>query len=384
MSTSHLTEREPRPRNAASGAEARSLNELTAGLKPRPSAWPIYATAPRLWSKIWLASAVVVLSGVVACGASNAPSSASSGSSNSSSPAASSAGQSAGAPKLAEVAPPADQTGGFDGAKAYEHVAKLVSFGPRPPASDGIHRSQEYIIAQLKADGCEVDQDDFHASTPKGDIAMKNIIAKVPGTGQGIILLLTHYDTLSSVANFVGAEDSASSTGMMIEMARQLCAKKGPNSVWMAFLDGEEAFVNWDQDDDHTYGSRELAARMAVSGELKRVKAVILADMIGQYNLKILRQSDSPKWLNDLVWKTAGRLGYQDIFVSDSTQTSDDHDPFLARGVPALDIIDLNDYISAGYWHTPQDTMDKVSPRSVAIVGHVILQSVDELQKKFH
>ncbi len=334
-----------------------------------------------MWSKLWLASAVAILSGVVACGASNAPSPASAGSA---SPGPSAANQAAAAAKPAEVAPPADQTGGFDGAKAYEHVAKLVSFGPRPPASEGLHRSQEYIIGQLKADGCEVDQDDFHASTPKGDIAMKNIIAKAPGTGQGIILLLTHYDTLSSVENFVGAEDSASSTGMMLEMARQLCGKKGPNSVWIAFLDGEEAFVNWDQDDDHTYGSRELAARMAVSGELKRVKAVLLADMIGQYNLKILRQSDSPKWLNDLVWKTAARLGYQDIFVSQETTTSDDHDPFLARGVPALDIIDLTDYMAAGYWHTPQDTLDKVSPRSVAIVGYVILESVDELQKKFH
>jgi glutaminyl-peptide cyclotransferase len=336
-------------------------------------------------SKFWLASAVAVLSGVVACGASNAPSSASSASSSSAAPGGSTAAPAqAAAPRLAEVAPPADQTGGFDGAKAYEHVAKLVSFGPRPPASDGLHRSQEYIIAQLKAAGCEVDQDDFHASTPKGDIAMKNIIAKAPGTGQGIILLLTHYDTLGSVEHFLGAEDSASSTGMMIEMARQLCGKKGPNSVWMAFLDGEEAFVNWDQDDDHTYGSRELAARMAVSGDLKRIRALLLADMIGQYNLKILRQSDSPKWLNDLVWKKAAQLGYKDVFVSEETTTSDDHDPFLARGVPALDIIDLNDYITAGYWHTPQDTLDKVSPRSVAIVGYVILESVDELQKKFH
>ncbi len=334
-----------------------------------------------MWSKLWLASAVAILSGVVACGASNAPSPASSGST---SPGPAAANQAAATAKPTEVAPPADQTGGFEGAKAYEHVAKLVSFGPRPPASEGLHRSQDYIIGQLKADGCEIDQDDFHASTPKGDIAMKNIIAKAPGTGQGIILLLTHYDTLSSVENFVGGEDSASSTGMMLEMARQLCGKKGPNSVWMAFLDGEEAFVNWDQDDDHTYGSRELAARMAVSGELKRVKAVLLADMIGQYNLKILRQSDSPKWLNDLVWKTAARLGYKDIFVSQETTTQDDHDPFLSRGVPALDIIDLNDYISAGYWHTPQDTLDKVSPRSVAIVGYVILESVDELQKKFH
>ncbi len=341
--------------------------------------------AGRMFGKFWLASAVVVLSGVVACGASNAPSSGSAASPNSSAPGAGTAAPAqAAAPHLAEVAPPADQTGGFDGAKAYEHVSKLVSFGPRPPASEGLHRSQEYIIAQLTASGCQVDQDEFNASTPKGNIAMKNIIAKAPGTGQGIILLLTHYDTLSSVENFVGAEDSASSTGMMLEMARLLCAKKGPNAVWMAFLDGEEAFVNWDQDDDHTYGSRELAARMAVSGDLKRIKALLLADMIGQYNLKILRQSDSPKWLTDLVWKKAAQLGYKDIFVSDETTTSDDHDPFLARGVPALDIIDLNDYITSGYWHTPQDTLDKVSPRSVAIVGYVILESVDELQKKFH
>ena len=331
--------------------------------------------------KLWLGLATfAAITGVVACGGSGQPSAASS---NSAANTSSAANQSA-LPKPAEAAPPADQTGGFDGAKAYEQVAKLVSFGPRPPASDAIHRSQDYIVAQLKSFGCEVDQDDFHASTPKGDIAMKNIIAKAPGTGQGIILLLTHYDTLSSVENFVGAEDSASSTGMMIEMARQLCGKKGPNSVWIAFLDGEEAFVDWNQNNDHTYGSRELAARMALSGDLKRVKAVILADMIGQYNLSVQRQSDSPRWLNDLVWKTAARLGYKDIFVSQETQTSDDHDPFLERGVPALDIIDLNDYISAGYWHTTQDTLDKVSPRSVAIVGYVILESVDELQKKFH
>ncbi|MGA9730478.1 MAG: M28 family peptidase, partial [Candidatus Acidiferrales bacterium] len=251
--------------------------------------------------------------------------------------------------------------------------------------SEALHQTQDYILAQLKSYGCEIDQDDFHASTPKGNVAMKNIVAKAPGTGKGIILLLTHVDSLSSVPNFVGAEDSASSTGLMLEMARQLCGKKEqPNSVWIAFLDGEEAFVNWDQDDDHTYGSRELAARMALSGDLKRVKALILADMIGQYGLHIDRQSDSPRWLNDLVWKTADRLGYSNIFVSQETTTADDHDPFLQRGVPALDIIDLTDYINEGYWHTPQDTLDKVSPRSVAIVGHVILESVGELQKKFH
>jgi glutaminyl-peptide cyclotransferase len=336
-------------------------------------------------NKLWLVAGAGLISCVIACGGSNPSTSASPSTAAPTTPAAPAASQATQAAKPAEPAPPADQTGGFDGSKAFEHVSKIVSFGPRPPASDGIHRTQEYITSQLKSSGCEVEQDDFHASTPVGDVAMKNIVAKAPGTGQGIILLLTHYDSLSSVQNFVGAEDSASSTGLMIELARQLCATKGPNSVWIAFLDGEEAFVDWNKDDDHTYGSRELAARMALSGDLKRVKAAILADMIGQYGVQLAPESSSTKWLVDVVWKTADRVGHKDIFPRREVGAiSDDHDPLLARGVPVVDIIDLNDYISAGYWHTPQDTLDKVSPRNVAIVGYVILESVGELQKRFH
>jgi glutaminyl-peptide cyclotransferase len=283
-----------------------------------------------------------------------------------------------------EPVPPASETGGFDGNKAFDHVAQLVAIGPRPPASEGIRKAQDYIRTQLKSYDCEVDEDDFHAQTPVGEVAMKNIIGKAPGQGHGIILLLTHYDTLSSVKDFVGAEDSGSSTGLMLEMARNLCGRKGPYAVWIAFLDGEEAFVNWNQDEDHTYGSRELAARLAVSGDLKRVKAVILADMIGQKDLEIHRESDSTKWLTDLIWKKAASLGYGKIFINDEGQVADDHQPFLSRGVPAVDIIDLDGYTRLGYWHTTQDTLDKVSAKSMAIVGHVILESVDELQKKFH
>lgn len=282
----------------------------------------------------------------------------------------------------ADVAPPASQTGGFDGAAAYDFTAKLVAFGPRPSSSDAIVRTQAFLIDQLKSFGCALDTDDFHAETPVGSLPMKNIVVKIPGTGQGIILLMTHYDT-KRLDNFVGAEDGGSSTGLMLEMARLLCS--GPRqryAVWVAFVDGEEAVVNWDTNNDNTYGSRELAARMAISGDLKKIKAVILADMIGQKGLHILRESDSTKWLTDVVWSTAARLGYKSIFLSRETQVSDDHDSFLRRGVPAVDVIDLEDYSQAGYWHTPQDTLDKISPRSLAIVGHVILESVNELQKR--
>jgi glutaminyl-peptide cyclotransferase len=285
----------------------------------------------------------------------------------------------------ADAAPPAAQTGGFDGAKAYDQVVKLVAFGPHAPATDGIRAVQKYIHSELESFGCAVDEDDFNAQTDLGSMAMKNIIAKIPGTGQGIILLLTHYDT-KRVDNFVGAEDAGSSTGLMLEMARILCSRpKGANAVWIAFLDGEEtqAHFDWVQSDS-VYGSRELAARLALSGDAKRVRAAILADMVGQYNLRIMRESDSTKWLTDLIWRTAASLGYQDIFTSKESQIDDDHQPFLKRGIPAADIIELEGYIDLGYWHTTQDTLDKISPRNLAIVGHVILESVSALQNKFH
>ena len=336
---------------------------------------------PSTCRRIVFASVLIAAIGVAACSHEGSRSEASASAATTSQPPAS---QNSAAAKPAESAPSASQTGGFDGAKAYDQVAKIVSFGPRPPGSEGIHHVQDYIRGQLQSFGCTVDEDDFHASTPAGSIAMKNIIAKTPGTGQGIILLLTHYDSLGSVPNFVGAEDSASSTGVMLEMARLLCGQKQANAVWIAFLDGEEAIIDWDKDNDHTYGSRELSASLAVSGDLKRVKAAILADMIGQYGLEIPRESNSTRWLVDLIWKTAARLGYQDIFVARQAGYSDDHEPFLARGVPTVDLIDYDGYQQPKYWHTAEDTLDKVSPRSIAIVGHVILESVAELQKKFH
>src|SRR5690348_13815469 len=140
---------------------------------------------------------------------------------------------------------------------------------------------------------------------------------------------------------------------------------------------GANGVAQW-TDAGSVYGSRGLAARMAVADDLKRLRAVILADMVGQYNLRIERENSSTRGLTDLVWKTAARLGYGNIFVQQATTVEDDHGPFLKRGVPAVDIIDLDGY---QYWHTPQDTLDKVSAASLAAVGHVILATVQELQK---
>jgi len=347
----------------------------------------------RMRAAWWLVCAAGIVFGVAACSHGSADSGAGSSAANASAGASGASTSSTAAPaaataqSAADAAPPASETGGFDGAAAYDFTEKLVSFGPRPPASDAIHKTQDYIVAELKSFGCEVDTDDFHASTPIGDLAMKNIIAKVPGTGPGIILLLTHYDTLR-LDNFVGADDAGSSSGLMLEMAKLLCGSKErePNSVWIAFLDGEEAqlvqdgVAQWTADDS-VFGSRELAARMDLSDDLKRVRAVLLADMVGAKNITIKQDPGSTGWLNALVWKTADRLGYKSVFVSGSNGgVQDDHGPFLSRHVPAIDITAFPNY---PYWHTTQDTMDKISARSLAIVGHVFVETVRELQEKF-
>jgi Zn-dependent M28 family amino/carboxypeptidase len=232
-------------------------------------------------------------------------------------------------------------------------------------------------------------EDDFTAQTPIGSIKMKNIVAKVPGSGREIILLLTHYDTVR-VDNFVGANDAASSTAVMLEMARLYCGKPAAKklaaaSLWIAFLDGEEAqkvidgVAQW-TDADSVYGSRELAARMAVSGELKRVKAVVLADMIGDRNLDLKRDTNSTGWLVDLIWGTARRLGYAKHFLDEPLPMEDDHLPFVRRGVAAVDLIDFES--QGTFWHTAQDTLDKVSPRSLAIIGHVLVESLPQIESR--
>jgi glutaminyl-peptide cyclotransferase len=276
----------------------------------------------------------------------------------------------------------------FDGARAYEHVRHLVEIGPRPPASDGIHRAQAYIIGQLKSYGCPVEEHDFHGSTVLGNLEMKNIVVKLPGTGPGIVLYTTHYDTVR-LPNFVGADDGGSGTGTILELARLFCSRKNSLNVWIVFFDGEEAQGNWTDkasirwsDNNNTYGSREMAAQMALSGELKHVKAMILADMIGPPNVKITRDTGSTPWLTDFIWDTAAQLGYKNNFVNeDFAVGGDDHFSFIRRGVAGCDLIDFS--VRDSYWHTPQDTLDKVDPRSLGVVGQVLAATLPRFEKKF-
>jgi glutaminyl-peptide cyclotransferase len=282
----------------------------------------------------------------------------------------------------AEDAPAPDSTGGFDGKLAFEHVAKQVGFGPRPSGSQALAQTQDYILTQLKGDGCTTEVDAFNADTPIGRLPMKNILVKIPGDGASIILLGTHYDSLlRKDITFVGADDSASSTAVMLELARLLCGKHAKHAVWIAFFDGEEAMKAWSETDSR-YGSRQMAARFAASGDIAKIKAFLLADMVGSRSLHFARESTSTPALVDLMWATAARLGYSEIFLDTSSATEDDHDSFLKRKIPSMDVLDFDREQDVPFWHTAEDSLDKISAKSLAITGHVFLETVNELQKK--
>ncbi len=286
-------------------------------------------------------------------------------------------------PQFPDDALPSEKTGGFDGKRAFALVAKQVSFGPRPAGSSALIQLQDFLQSELKSYGCNVETDSFSADTPAGRLPMKNILVKIPGEKPGILLLGTHYDT-KRLENFVGADDAGSSTAVMLELARLLCPQHGKYAVWIAFFDGEEAVNAAWQDPDNRYGSRQMAARFAASGDLSKIKAFLLADIVGGKRLHFRKESDSDKKLTALVWTTAARLGYDAIFLNQEFPVSDDHLSFISRGVASMDVIDLDNGPDGdvSYWHTPSDSLDKISAKSLGVVGHVFLESVKALQSK--
>jgi hypothetical protein len=269
----------------------------------------------------------------------------------------------------------------FDGARAYDHVRELIAIGPRPAGSPGIERARTYIVSHLKALGIAPEEQAFEADTPLGRTRMVNLRATVPGlsgTGGPRLLIAGHYDTkVFREFVFVGANDGGSSTAFVLELARVLKDRRFALPIELVFFDGEEAVVDWNQGQDHTYGSRHYVEAARKDGSLKDIRALVLVDMIGDRDLRIKRESNSSPWLTDIIWDAARRLKRPE-FVDESTPIEDDHVPFLQAGVPAVDIIDL-EYPA---WHTAEDTLDKVSAESLQAVGDVLLAALPDLMDR--
>jgi glutaminyl-peptide cyclotransferase len=295
------------------------------------------------------------------------------------------AAQAAGLPTKLTLPPDSGPPPIFDSARAMQYVREMVAFGPRPIGSANHKKVEDYITSHLKGDA--VEDDVFTADTPVGKFPVRNIIAKFPGTRDGIIVIASHYDTNYPLRNtsYIGANDGASSSGLLLEIANQLRGKKRDGySVWLVWDDAEEAMKPETElafDKDSLYGIRHLAEKWQNDGTLKKVKAFLLADMIGDADLNIDRDQNSTPWLEDIVYQAASRLGYQSHFFARDNQVTDDHIPFMQRGVPCADLIDFDYGYNNVFWHTPQDTVDKLSPKSLEIAGTTILETVSILDR---
>jgi glutaminyl-peptide cyclotransferase len=266
----------------------------------------------------------------------------------------------------------------FDSSRAWEHLRQLVSIGPRPAGSPAIEQTRKYIKEQLAAAGVTVADQTWDDETPLGKVRMVNLIATIPGARKDRLVIAGHYDTkLFRQFRFVGASDGGSSAAFLIELARVLKARKNPLTIELLFLDGEEAVVEW-EGNDHTYGSRHYVEVAKRDGSLATLKALVLIDMIGDRDLRIRRDTNSTRWLTDVIWDAAKRLELDGAFIAETTKVEDDHMPFLQAGVPAVDIIDL-DYEP---WHTAKDTIDAVSARSLQIVGDVVLAALPQIEAR--
>ena len=268
----------------------------------------------------------------------------------------------------------------FSGARAMEYARKAVSFGPRPPGSPALRGLRAYVLAELKLRGCTVIEDSFTASTPLGPIPMVNIIAHFPGKSGRAVVFTGHYDTkLKPSVRFVGADDGGSSTAFLLEMAEMLQGAPRKDDVYLVWFDGEEAIHEEWTDADSLYGSRHLAERWAADNTLGRIKALINVDMIGDKDLDIMDEQNSSPALRKLIWSTARQLGYGKYFLDTGGPTDDDHMPFVHMGVEAVDLIDFD----KSYWHTPQDTIDKLSPHSFEVVGTVLTAVLNKLEETY-
>ena len=249
----------------------------------------------------------------------------------------------------------------FDGAKAYEYAREFAAIGPRWPTGPGHVKAEEFLRSHFLRAHDQLEEDSFTADTPIGPVPMCNFIVRFAGKKPGAIVLGTHYETnypLRTI-NFVGANDGASTTGLLMTIADQLRAQAAHSpgnkldgySVWLVFFDGEEAIQQWSRSDS-TYGSRHLAAKWGRDGTLNQIKAFLLADMIGDKDLDIQRETYSTAWLVALVGQAARKFGYQRYFFQKEMPVEDDHLAFVERGVPSIDVIDLDYGPNNSYHHT--------------------------------
>ena len=291
-----------------------------------------------------------------------------------------------GRPPPAEEAPPPAipaKPPAISGAAALEEVRAFLAVGPRDAGTPGAERAANVLADRLRALGVEAEIQEFREPSPLGpETVFRNVLGRIPGRTDRIVLLGSHYDTKAGIPDFVGANDSGSSTGLLLELARAFAAAGTPElEIRFAFFDGEESRIEYGPTDGF-HGSRHLARTMAADGSLSNVVAMILLDMVGDRDLTLTIPRNCTPWLVSAAFAAARAEGVRERFQLYPYNVGDDHVAFFERGVPALNLIDFEFGSGPGlndYWHTPADTLDKVSAESLDLVGRVVARLVADL-----
>lgn len=273
--------------------------------------------------------------------------------------------------------------GKLNGQAAFEEVRSFVAIGPRHSGTPGAASAAEYLAERLRAIGIDPLVDEFTDNTPSGPVTFRNVVGVIPGRSRDTIILGSHYDTKSGIGEaFCGANDSGSSTGLLLEIADQLrMAAPLPVEILVAFFDGEECLANYGAGDG-LHGSRRLARTLVQNRRADRTRAVILMDMVGDRDLQVTVPRNSSPPLVATAFESARSLGVRNRFYLARESILDDHVPFIEAGIPAIDLIDFQFGSAPGkndYWHTPEDTLDKLSPDSLQTVGRVVIEMLNRM-----
>lgn len=271
----------------------------------------------------------------------------------------------------------------IDGHRALQEVAHITAITPRHSGSDGAARAAQHLHAALSryTDRCSIDA--FEDNSPRGRTPFRNIIGHIDGHSTNTIILASHYDTKSGIAaDFQGANDSGSSSGLLIEIARVLSAADPlPFTVMLALFDGEECMVDYGPNDG-LHGSRRLVQQLRKQGTLSNIRAMILLDMIGDRDLTVTIPRNCNSEMTALAFDAARAAGIRTAFALSHGAILDDHVPFLEAGIATVNIIDFEYGSRPGlndYWHTPDDTLDHISPASLQSIGHVVIHMLNRI-----
>lgn len=260
---------------------------------------------------------------------------------------------------------------------SFSMVEKVVEISPRVPGTEKSGEFVRFLAEECSKYTASVTVDSFEDKTPVGTVLFQNVVAEIKGENDDeFIVVGSHFDTkiIAGIEIFSGANDGASSTGLLLAMMKAIkeSAEIPPVTIRFVFFDGEECYDRYSKTDG-LYGSRYYAETLSKSGELSDCKAVIILDMVGDKNLLLGLPGDTDPFLAKLAFSSAKHNNSLSHIAATKTIILDDHKPFQSKGVPCINLIDFDYGPNNVYWHTSYDSIDKISPDSLKIAGDLAL-----------